>query len=366
MNTSVVGLDIGFASVRAVEVSETGSAKPTILRYREERLPVGAVSRGEVLEPATVAAALKRLWSTGGFKSRDVVLGMGNHRVVVRDLTVPKMSMKRIRESLPFHVQDLLSVPVAEALLDFYPINEVAGEGEAGPQVSGLLIAAVKDVVLANVKAVQLAGLTPVEVDLIPFALSRAIRQGAVTDDVIVQIDVGAGTTSVLITSAGIPQFVRLIPAGGDDVTQALMVRLALEAQPADALKIRLGLGLGLELGTHSAGSEHGLQNHGAENAAAATLVHDVSTELLNSLRNTVNYFTNTRHTLTVTRIVLTGGGARLNGFREALAGLTRLAVEAPDPAGAVALARGLNSQDLQQSGGTFLVALGLALGSKK
>ena len=37
----------------------------------------------------------------------------------------------------------------------------------------GLLIAAVKDVVLANVKAVQLAGLNPVEVDLIPFALSR-------------------------------------------------------------------------------------------------------------------------------------------------------------------------------------------------
>ncbi|MFC5928087.1 type IV pilus assembly protein PilM [Cryobacterium melibiosiphilum] len=355
MNTSVVGLDIGFSSVRAVEVSEAGSAKPTIQRYHEEPLPAGAVSRGEVLEPAIVASALKRLWSAGGFKSRDVVLGMGNHRVVARDLTVPKMSMKRIRESLPFQVQDLLSVPVAEALLDFYTIMEVAGD-EAGPQVSGLLIAAVKDVVLANVKSVQLAGLTPVEVDLIPFALSRAIHRGAATDDVIVQIDVGAGTTSVLITAAGIPQFVRLIPAGGDDVTQALMVRLALDAQPADALKLTLGL----DPVAHEAET-----GRSAETLAAATLVHDVTTELLNSLRNTVNYFTNTRHTLTVTRIVLTGGGARLDGFREALAGLTRLPVEAPDPVGAVHLARGLHAEGLQRSGGTYLVALGLALGSK-
>jgi type IV pilus assembly protein PilM len=356
MNTSVVGLDIGFASVRAVEVSEAGSARPTIARYHEEPLPAGAVSRGEVLEPATVASALKRLWSEGGFKSRDVVLGMGNHRVVARDLIVPKMSMRRIRESLPFQVQDLLSVPVAEALLDFYPIIEVPGDGDSGPRVSGLLIAAVKDVVLANVKSVQLAGLTPVEVDLIPFALSRALHRGAATEDVIVQIDVGAGTTSVLITAAGIPQFVRLIPAGGDDVTQALMVRLALEAQPADALKLTLGL----ESGAHGPGA-----GHSAENAAAATLVHDVTTELLNSLRNTVNYFTNTRHTLTVNRIVLTGGGARLKGFQAALAGMTRLPVETPDPVGAVALARGLNAKDLQQSGGAFLVALGLALGSK-
>jgi len=357
MSRSVVGIDIGFASVRAVEVSDASTTKPTIQRFHEFGLPPGAVSRGEVLDPAAVASVIKRLWSAGGFKSRDVILGMGNHRVVARDLTVPKTSMRRIRESLPFQVQDLLSVPVAESLLDFYPIAEVAGEAEAGRQVSGLLIAAVKDAVLANVKAVQLAGLTPIGVDLIPFALSRAIHRGAETDDVIVQIDVGAGTTSVLITAAGVPQFVRLIPAGGDDVTQALMVRLALAAQPADELKIALGLNPG-------AHDRQALPS--AENAAAATLVHDVTTELLHSLRNTVNYFTNTRQSVAVTRIVLTGGGARMVGFREALAGLTRLHVDAPNPMGAVPVARSLAVDRLQQSQGTFLVALGLALGSKE
>ena len=346
MTANVVGVDIGSAAVRAVEVSHAGRPNPTLVRYHEVALPEGAVSRGEVIEPNTVAAAIKRLWSAGGFKSKNVVLGMGNHRVLARDLSVPKMPMKRIREMLPFQVQDLISVPVADALLDFYPISE--NEGENGPQINGLLVAAVKESVLGNVKAVELAGLTPVEVDLIPFALSRSIFRGAKTDDAVVQIDVGAGTTTVVITYAGVPQFVRLIPTGGDDLTQALMLRLSVTAEEAEQLKRSLGLGLA------APGSE-----------AAVTVIREVTTELINSLRNTVNYFVNTRQSVPVTRIVLTGGGAHLAGFAEALTEVTRLPVVAPDPSLSVGLGRGVNLGALKETRGTYLVALGLALGSK-
>ena len=345
MTANVVGIDIGSVALRAVEVSDAGKAQPTLVRYHEVSLPEGAVSRGEVLEPNTVASALKQLWSSGGFKSKNVVLGMGNHRVVARDLSVPKMPLKRIRESLPFQVQDLISVPVADALLDFYPISE--SEGENGPQVNGLLVAAVKEAVLGNVQAVELAGLNPVEVDLIPFALSRSIFRGAKTDDAVVQIDVGAGTTTVVITYAGVPQFVRLIPTGGDDLTQALMLRLSITVEEGEALKRSLGLG------ATAPGNE-----------AAVTVIREVTTELLNSLRNTVNYFVNTRHNVPVTRIVLSGGGAQLAGFADALTEVTRLPVMAPDASRSVGLGRGVNAEALTQNQGTYLVALGLALGS--
>ena len=347
MTASVVGIDIGSAAVRAVEVSDSGKATPTLARFHEVRLPEGAVSRGEVLEPNTVAGALKQLWSMGGFKSKNVVLGMGNHRVLARDLAVPKASMKRIRESLPFQVQDMLPVPVADALLDFYPISE--SESDTGPQINGLLIAAVKEAVLGNVRAVELAGLNPVEVDLIPFALARAIHDGSRTDGALVQIDVGAGTTSVVITIAGVPQFVRLIPTGGEDLTQALILRLGVDAEQAEALKRSVGLSAQPTL----------------ENQAAITVIREVTTELLSSLRNTVNYFTNTRHNVTVARIVLTGGGSHLDGFADALGEMTRLPVLAPLTSGSVVLGRGVDADALEQTRGAFLVALGLALGRK-
>ena len=359
MTRHVVGIDIGRASLRAVELADADREQPTIVRFHEEALPDGAVGRGEVLEPNTVASQLKRLWVGGKFTSRNVVIGMGNHRVVARDLTVPAQSIRSIREALPFQVQDLLSVPVSEALLDFYPIKAVPGDGQSGPQLNGLLIAAVKEVVLRNVRAVQLAGLNPVAVDLIPFALSRAIRRGRPTDDVVAQIDVGAGTTSIVITACGVPQFVRLIPAGGDDLTQALTARLDLPVDQAEALKRASSIGSSGPLPGGSADAAGP-----ADIAAIAGLViHEGVSELLASLRNTVNYFIHTRSDLPVTRIVLTGGGARLGGFAAQLAELTRLPVAPPNPTGGLAVGRGVDAERLANSGGDYLVALGLALG---
>ena len=229
MASSVVGVDISGTSLRAVELSGASTPKPTLLRFHEVSLPAGAVSRGEVIEPLTVGTALKRLWSEGGFKSKNVVLGIGNQRVLARDLSLPKGTLKHIRESLPFQVQDMLPMPVADALLDFYPVSESAGE--SGPVINGLLIAAVKDAVLGNVNAVQNAGFTTVEVDLIPFALNRLLISRAQLQGTVALVDVGANTTSVVIAVDGAPQFVRIIPAGGDDLTQALMKGLEVDAE---------------------------------------------------------------------------------------------------------------------------------------
>ncbi|KFF59022.1 pilus assembly protein PilM [Cryobacterium sp. MLB-32] len=345
MTDSVVGIDIGTSGLRAVELSDAGTARPKLLRYHEIALPDGAVNRGEVAEPNTVAAALKALWSAGGFKSKNVVLGIGNHRALARDLAVPKMPMKRIRETLPFLVADMLPVSVAEALLDFYPINE--GEGQSGPEINGLLIVAVKEAVLGNIAAVTLAGLTTVEVDLIPFAVSRAVCRGTSFDGAVALIDVGQATTSVVITLAGVPQFVRLIPAGGGDLTQALMLGLALDAPTAQRVKHEQGL----------AESSHGETAEGA-------IITEATNDLLNSLRNTVNYFSNTRQHIPVTGIVLSGGGAQLTGFPEALEAVTRLPILTADPFASVAFGRGVDASALTKTQGRLTVALGLALGS--
>lgn len=348
MTPRVVGIDIGTSGVRAVEISGAATAKPVILHYYEMPLPVGAVMRGEVADQDAVSEVLEHLWKEGGFISRDVVLGVGNHRVVARDLSVPSMSTRRIRESLPFQVRDLISMPIDDALLDFYPISETPGEGDAGPQTHGLLIAALKEGVLANVKAVRAAGLMAVEVDLIPFALSRAIRHGTETDTVIAEIDVGSGSTSVVVSANGVPQFVRLVPAGGNDITKALKDALGVDEEAADVLKRTVGLA----------------RDVAPENQAAAEVIRDVAFDLLEGLRNTITYFSNSRLDLRITQIVLTGGGARLIGFDTALGDLTRLKILRPEPSSAT-LGPGVNKATLQATQGKFLVAYGLALGNR-
>jgi type IV pilus assembly protein PilM len=346
MATRVVGLDIGSTTVRAVEVENPNKAKPTVLRYHEVPLPEGAARSGEVLEPHTVASAIKTLWSSGGFTSKNVVLGIGNQRVLARDLTLPKMTPLQIRESLPFQVQDMLPIPVSEALLDFYPVSE--GVADSGPVVNGLLVAAVKESVLANISAIKLAGLTAVEVDLIPFALTRVQTRTVSAQGAIALIDVGSATTTVVVAINGVPQFVRIIPTGGQDVTKAIAARLDLDESVAEQAKRALGLPFGMPT---------------PEQRAVMEIIYEITTELLNNLRNTISYYDNTHDTAHVERIILSGGGSQLNGFANALSELTRIQAVAVDPFGGLTMGRKSDVRG-EDAHGPMTVALGLALGS--
>lgn len=347
MANRIVGLDIGRDTVRAVEVENPNKARPVAVRFAEVALPADSVRSGEVREVNTVAAAIRRLWTAGGFKTKDVAIGMGNQRVLARELTVPRMSLAQIRESLPFQVQEMLPVPVNEALLDFYPISD--GVGEAGPVVNGLLIAAIKESVMGNVNAVRQAGLNPVHVDLIPFALSRVLARGALSRGTIALIDIGASTTNVVITTSGVPQFVRMIPAGSEDITNALVNRLEISPQQAEGLKRARGL--------NPVGAASEQEVRGGE------IIRESANELLSSLRNTLNYFTNTHQNDPLQGIVISGGGSRLLGFPQALGDIMRVAVIPADPFAGLETSRKMRGMNVQEAQG-FTVSLGLAVGS--
>jgi type IV pilus assembly protein PilM len=341
----VVGVDFGRDMIRAVEVENADKARPVIVKYHEMPLPGGAVRSGEVREVDTVTTAMKRLWSTGGFSSKNVVLGIANQRVLVRELSVPKMSLVQIKESLPFQVQDMLPVPAADALLDFYPFSE--GTGEHGPVINGLLIAAIKETVQTNVRSVRQAGLRVVDVDLIPFALTRVLVRGALAEGAAVIIDVGANTTNIVVTVDALPVLVRMIPFGGQTITDALGTRLGISEQDADVLKRRRGLA------NAPTASE--------VESASVDIIRGSTLELLNAIRNTLQFFASTRPGDVLRTIVLTGGGAQLGGFPDALAEMTRLTVVPASPLSTVEVSKSLGSTTDPQG---MTVALGLALGS--
>jgi type IV pilus assembly protein PilM len=347
MAKNIVGVDISSGGIRAVEVRDATTAKPTIVKYDSIPLPEGAVLRGEVVEVTTVVTALRQLWSSGGFTSKNVVLGIGNHRVLARDLTVPKMTIERIRESLSFQVQDLLPVPVDQALLDFYPVSE--GTSDQGPVVNGLLVAAVKESVDTNVRAIELAGLNPVDVDLIPFALCRVLLRGSSRRGLVAIIDVGANTSTVVVARDGVPEFVRIISAGGRDLTDAIRSEAALTTEQAESTKLSLGLStVGVPVAQQP----------------IVEVIYKVAGELLNSIRNTLTYFVGAHDQQPISQIVLTGGGAKLRGFAQALQDGTHIPIVIADPFGLVAVDRRLASQTSSASSDAACVALGLALGS--
>lgn len=348
MASTIVGLDFGRGVIRAAEVMGAASARPTLVRYHQITVPTSAVDRGEVLERDTVVAALKQLWSQAGFKTKKVIVGVGNARVLVRELSVPLAPINRIRESLPFQVQDILPVPVSEALLDFYPIAQ--GEEDGAPVIHGLLVAAIKESVLATVEAVEAARLEPVDVDLIPFALSRAFLVGPAAAGSVALVHIGAATTMVTVAVDGIPHFVRIIQNGSDDINRALVSRLSMDEHQAEQVKRRFGLAT---------------QGAGPELRPAFEVIYETTGDLVVAIRNTISFYLSSRAGATVERIMLSGGGSELNGFPTALADATRLPVRAPAPLERLAVARTVDQNQMAVGIAGIPVAAGLTLGSK-
>lgn len=345
-STRVIGLDIGTSCVRAAELEFRGpKAAPTLLRFGQVNLPIGAVRDGEVVQQDVVVGALRQLWKEGKFEHRDVVMGVGNQRVIVRDLDLPWMPLPQLRASLPFQVQELLPMATDEALLDFYPTGVV--DGPQGRMAQGMLVAAQRDTVNANVLAVEAAGLRPSMVDLNAFALIRSLARGELAGCAAAFVDIGASVTNVVVADHGVPRLVRSLPVGGHSVTNAVASALGVSAADAEAIKREVGIGFASS----------------PERQPAAEAIANVVRSLVESIRNTFVYYSSSRPGNLIDVVVLTGGGSHLPGFGQYLSSASRLPVTVGDPLAGLASAKTARRESLAGFESLIALPVGLAYG---
>jgi type IV pilus assembly protein PilM len=352
MATRVVGLDLGTYAVRAVELS-VGDAQPTLLRFAQVTLPAGAIRDGEVVDPGAVSAAVRRLWSEGGFKTKRVVVGVANQRVIVRQAELPQMSDADLRAALRFEAQELIPIPVEDAILDSQILEEmVSPEGE--PRMRILLAAAQRDMVRSQLAAIEGAGLSAVAVDVIPFALVRALFDRAnqsFTGDGSAEaiVCIGGGVTNVVVHEQGVPRFVRVLLVGGDDITDAIAHDLGVDADAAEDLKRRADIGSG-----------------DASVARAGQVVSDRLTPLVEEIRGSLDYYLAQSQSSPIGRVLVTGGGSRLPGLMERLQSQLGGRVEPAHPLASLRVGQvRLSQAQLAEYEPLMTVPIGLALAAE-
>lgn len=348
--SSVVGLDIGTTHVRAAEM-RFGSGGPgrgagQLLRCAQVPLPVGAVRDAEVVEPQTVATALRRLWSDGGFSTKDVVIGIGNQRVMVREIDLPSMPLDQLRASLPYQAQELLPMAAGEALLDFYPTRE--NDGPEGRTVTGMFVAAVRETVTANVLACEAAGLRPAMVDLNAFAQLRSLVTGELGARTVAIVDIGARVTNVVIADRGVPRFVRVLPSGGQDATDAVAAAMQVTSAEAEQIKREIGVGYAVT----------------PDRQEAADAVLTVTRTLVESVRNTFSFYTSSHPGSQIEVIALTGGGGHLPGFGQYLSSASRIGVTLGNPTEHISLDKSVAKTFPVGLESSFATSIGLAYGA--
>lgn len=292
-----IGLDLGATCVRAAILApgtQDGRPSVTVHGLGQLELPEGAVVNGVVCNEAAVTDALRALWRLNNFECRNVILGMANQQIVVRDMTIPNLSPDQRAKALPYQAREIVALPMDQVLLDFAPLGEPDPETNL---LAGLLVATPRQPVLAAVAAVEKAGLKVARVDLSTFATLRSIADERLAVEAV--LDMGAHLTSIVIHDQGIPKVVRTVPRGGRELTEALADKLGYSPDDAERAKRDIGLN-----GPHP---------------EIARLLNDVLRPLLAEIRSSIHYFGSTSSGAILERISLTGGASSLHGLAELL-----------------------------------------------
>ena len=164
-----------------------------------------------------VSDAIAQLWKRGRLGPKRAVVGVASQRVIVRQVDLPYLEPKELRQSLSFQVADHIPMPVEEAELDYQVLEEYSAEG-GERMIRVLIVAAATDIVEGLVSAARGAGIDPAGVDVAPFAVARAVspvargEEGMAGAEAV--IDVGAGVTNIVVHYNGEPRFVRFSSSG--------------------------------------------------------------------------------------------------------------------------------------------------------
>jgi type IV pilus assembly protein PilM len=324
---AAVGLDIEAGSIAAAEVRVNGVAR--IGASGIAPLPPGAFHEGEVLDPEALADALKGLFAENKLP-KQVRLGVGNQRVIVRTLRLPAIEdPKELDAAVRFQAQEQIPMPLDQAMLEHQVVGGVPGEEGGAPQVDVLVVAARREMIASVLEPVRRAGLHPAGVDLAAFGMIRALSGGAATPEVpdappeaTLYCNLG-DVTNLAVARGSSCLFTRVSHVGLEGIVTSLESSLNLVAVHARQWLNHVGLERAVE-----------------EIEGDPTMVAEVRRvleaglgDMVDELRLSLDYYGAQEGALPVDRIVLCGPGSAIPGLPQRMEAALDLRIEPARPA---------------------------------
>jgi len=282
MPKSIVGLDIGTHSIKVVEV-RGGLKKLDIVSFAE----------------VPSAEGVTHLFKEGAGSRAMVVTAIP--QASMRVVSLPFRDERKIEQVIPFELEQHIPFPLDEVVVSWHILGSAAPQGtDKDRNATGILAAAVQKSALKEfLEGLSPAGVDPVIVDLdalVPSSLSSITN---ITDEPTALLDIGKSKSSFTVFSGKQMCFARIMPSGGEELTRAIERKTGLLRDEAESAKIQYGLDEGED------GKYAGIIRKSLEGFAI-----QISQTLLS-----VREYTG----VSVERLLLHGGGARLKGLCEFL-----------------------------------------------
>jgi cell division protein FtsA len=329
----VVGLDIGTTKVSAV-VGEVDADGITILGVGN--VPCRGLRKGVVSNidwtVRSIAEAIEAAQTMAGVEIRTVYAGVaGSHiRSQISDGVaaiaggeVTRTDVDRVLEgarAIPVDAdRQILHVLPREFVVDNQDgIRDPVGMSGVRLGVKVNLITAATSCVQNVVRCAERCGLTVADVVLEPLASAEAVLSEDEKEIGVAVIDIGGGTTDMLLYVDGGIAHASVIPVGGNNITADISAGLRTPMGEAERLKRNSGCALSRMVGDEEEIEVPGVGGHSPRKAARRVLsdiIEPRAEEIFAVLRKRIED-TGLLEQLSA-GVVLTGGAVLLDGMTE-------------------------------------------------
>jgi len=283
---SLLGVDFGSESVKAVEVIKDGG-----------KLRVIGFGKVDVPTAEARADALSDLMKHCSFKTKKVATSVSGRSVIVRFLNMVDIPDENLKTSIRFEADRYIPFDLNEVVIDCHRIEDAPGV--AANEMKLLLVAVKRDIVNEHVKLLTGVGLQTEIVDVDAFAISNAFSLGGPTYEmaagkVVALVDIGASKTVVDIVRGAESYFTREVYLGGHEITNAIAKRFGIEPFEGEQLK----------------------RQPGSREAEVAEAVLPSLEDLGNEIQLSFDYYENQSDSK-VEEVFVAGGGSRVSGLED-------------------------------------------------
>jgi len=117
---SLIGLDIGSSSVKAVEIATKSRDKGFELRsLGQAPLDSEAIVQGTFLNSSAIVDAIREAVDLGKISGKDVAASVSGHSVIVKRVNLPQMSREELEDQIQWEAEQYIPFDVNEVNLDF-------------------------------------------------------------------------------------------------------------------------------------------------------------------------------------------------------------------------------------------------------
>ncbi|MGH7884453.1 MAG: type IV pilus biogenesis protein PilM [Thermodesulfobacteriota bacterium] len=304
----VIGIDIGSSAIKLAELKD--SRKGFELKsIGEALLPENSIINKVIAKNAAVSETIVTLLQDLGVKSKNVAISISGNSVIIKKVTLPKMSESELKESIPWELEQYLPQSIEDVNYDFQVLPNSTDDGN----MDVLIVAAKKDIANSYISLVSSIGLNPIVLDVDAFALENTYEINYEREPGILALaNIGASVTNINVLKNGVSVFTRDVSVGGNQFTEWLMKDMNLSYEESEQKKYTL--------------------NNDDKSDDLDRISNDFVDLLTGEIKRTLDFFSSNFWKEKVNKMIISGGSSKVPNTKEVLEEITDIPVEILNP----------------------------------